>query len=89
MFDKDTFSHDDFMGEAEIDIQPLLAAAREYEHAAANHEMEEWMEATRDQHSDCTISIVDGKVKQHINLKLQHVERGEIDIELECVPLTQ
>lgn len=28
VYDKDTFTNDDFMGEAEIDIQPLVTAAR-------------------------------------------------------------
>ncbi len=31
IYDKDTFSTDDFMGEAEIDIQPLVAATKAYE----------------------------------------------------------
>jgi stromal membrane-associated protein len=38
---------------------------------------------------DGIITLVDGKVKQEISLKLKNVERGVLEIELECVPLTQ
>lgn len=66
VYDKDTFSTDDFMGDAEIDIQPLLSAAKESD---ADEEA--------------------GKAKQVIPIKLQHVERGILEIQLECMPLTQ
>ncbi|XP_059651983.1 probable ADP-ribosylation factor GTPase-activating protein AGD11 isoform X2 [Cornus florida] len=91
VYDKDTFSTDDFMGEAEIDIQPLLSAAK----ASENSEIKtmhlgKWV-ACKDNTlvRDGIISLVDGKVKQDIALKLQNVERGVLDIELECVPLIQ
>ena len=35
------------------------------------------------------ISIVNGKVKQVVTVRLQNVERGHLEMELECVPLTQ
>ncbi|KAL8555267.1 hypothetical protein ACS0TY_003176 [Phlomoides rotata] len=67
VYDKDTFSTDDFMGDAEIDILPLLSAAKADGEAAA----------------------AAGMVKQVIPIKLQHVERGILEIQLECIPLTQ
>ncbi|KAJ8504933.1 hypothetical protein OPV22_005819 [Ensete ventricosum] len=92
VFDKDTFSTDDRMGEAEIDIQPLVAAAKAYENSSISESMQlgKWL-ATDDNTlvKDSIISLVDGKVKQEITLKLQNVERGELEIELECVPLSQ
>ncbi|CAL9145834.1 unnamed protein product [Musa hybrid cultivar] len=92
VYDKDTFSTDDRMGEAEIDIQPLLAAAQAYENTNIFEPMQlgKWL-ATNDDTlvKDSVISLVDGKVKQEITLRLQNVERGELEIELECVPLTQ
>ncbi|OAY82018.1 probable ADP-ribosylation factor GTPase-activating protein AGD11 [Ananas comosus] len=92
VYDKDTFSTDDRMGEAEIDIQPLVAAAKAYENSSIADSMQlgKWM-ATDDNTlvKDSIISLVDGKVKQEITLKLQNVERGVLEIELECVPLSQ
>jgi stromal membrane-associated protein len=38
---------------------------------------------------DSIINIVDGKVKQEISLKLQNVESGELQVELEWMPLDQ
>ncbi|KAK4285380.1 hypothetical protein QN277_002086 [Acacia crassicarpa] len=92
VYDKDTFSTDDFMGEAEIDIQPLLAAAKAYEKSRANKsmEIEKWV-AGLDNNllRDGVISLEDGKIRQEISVKLQNVERGELEVELECLPLTQ
>lgn len=92
VFDKDTFSSDDSMGEAEVDIQPLVSAANAYINAAGfgNMQIGKWL-ATSDNAlvTDSVIKLVDGHVKQDIILKLQNVESGILDLELECVPLTQ
>lgn len=92
VYDKDTFTTDDFMGDAEIDIQPLVTAARACETSNINESMQlgKWV-AGKDNTlvNDGIITLVDGKVKQEINLRLQNVERGVLEIELECVPLTQ
>lgn len=92
VYDKDKFSADDRMGEAEIDIQPLVSAAKAYENSTITESMQlgKWL-ATEDNTlvKDSIISLIDGKVKQEITLRLQNVERGELEIELECVPLSQ
>ncbi|XP_042450849.1 probable ADP-ribosylation factor GTPase-activating protein AGD11 isoform X1 [Zingiber officinale] len=92
VYDKDTFSTDDRMGEAEIDIQPLVAAAKAYENSNISESMQlgKWL-ASEDNTlvKDSIISLVDGIVKQELTLRLQNVERGELEIELECVPLSQ
>ncbi|XP_022764781.1 probable ADP-ribosylation factor GTPase-activating protein AGD11 [Durio zibethinus] len=92
VYDKDTFSSDDFMGDAEIDIQPLVAAAKAYENSELQEstQLGKWV-ASRDNTlvKDGIITLIDGKVKQEISLRLQNVERGVLEIELECVPLTQ
>ncbi|KAK5794768.1 probable ADP-ribosylation factor GTPase-activating protein AGD11 [Gossypium arboreum] len=92
VYDKDTFSHDDFMGEAEIDIQPLVAAAKAHERSEIQESMQlgKWV-ASKDNtlEKDGIITVTDGKVQQDISLRLQKVERGVLEIELECVPLTQ
>ena len=80
------------MGEAEIDIQPLVSAARAYENLAIGEPMQlgKWL-ASKDNTllQDGSITSVEGRVKQEISLRLQNVERGVLEIELECVPLTQ
>lgn len=92
VYDKDTFTTDDFMGEAEIDIQPLVTAARASESSTPNESMQlgKWKASKENTLvEDGIITLENGKVKQEIALKLQHVERGVLEIELECVPLTQ
>ncbi|XP_058078239.1 probable ADP-ribosylation factor GTPase-activating protein AGD11 isoform X2 [Magnolia sinica] len=92
VYDKDTFSTDDHMGEAEIDIQPLISAAKAYENSTITESMPiGTLLADEDSTlvKDSTITIAEGKVKQEITLRLQYVECGELEIELECVPLSQ
>ncbi|XP_057503019.1 probable ADP-ribosylation factor GTPase-activating protein AGD11 isoform X2 [Actinidia eriantha] len=92
VYDKDTFKPDDFMGDAEIDIQPLVSAAKASEDSSIREPMQlgKWV-ASKDNTlvRDGIITFIDGKVKQEIALRLQNVERGVLEIELECVPLTQ
>ncbi|MBA0865813.1 hypothetical protein Goshw_015660 [Gossypium schwendimanii] len=92
VYDKDTFTTDDFMGDAEIDIQPLVLAAKAYEKSEIHESMQVGKcVANRDNNflKDGIINLADGKVKQEISFRLQNVERGILEIELECVPLTQ
>ncbi|KAL1559558.1 putative ADP-ribosylation factor GTPase-activating protein AGD11 isoform X2 [Salvia divinorum] len=72
VYDKDTFSTDDFMGDAEIDIEPLLSVARATESSSTG-----------------AVTFQPGKVKQVVCISLRNVERGSLEIELECMPLTQ
>ncbi|KAG6424841.1 hypothetical protein SASPL_115261 [Salvia splendens] len=93
VYDKDTFSTDDFMGSAEIDIQPLFSAAKATEYTSISEPMElgNW-KASKEENTlvrDGAIILEDGKVKQEIAIRLQNVERGILEIELECMPLTQ
>ncbi|XP_027340077.1 probable ADP-ribosylation factor GTPase-activating protein AGD11 isoform X2 [Abrus precatorius] len=92
VYDKDTFSTDDFMGEAEIDIQPLVTAAKAYEKSSINESMQLGKLIASGDNTlvkDGIITLDDGKVRQDISVRLQKVERGVLEIELECVPLTQ
>ncbi|KAL8160999.1 hypothetical protein V2J09_012488 [Rumex salicifolius] len=92
VYDKDTFKADDFMGEAEVDIEPLVAFAKAYERSTLNEptQLGKWMASTENAlFKDSIINLVDGNVKQEMSIKLQSVERGILDLELECVPLTQ
>ncbi|CAN6697143.1 unnamed protein product [Malus baccata var. baccata] len=92
VYDKDTFKADDFMGEAEIDIQPLVSAAIAYEKSSINEPVQLGKSVASKENAlvkDGVINLVDGGVRQQITLRLQNVERGILEIELECVPLNQ
>ncbi|KAK8952032.1 putative ADP-ribosylation factor GTPase-activating protein AGD11 [Platanthera zijinensis] len=92
VYDKDTFNTDDRMGEAEIDIQLLILAAKAYKNSSILEPMQlgKWL-ATEDNAlaKDSIIALVDGRVKQDISLKLQNVESGQLEVELECMSLSQ
>lgn len=92
VFDYDTFSADDIMGEAEIDLQPLITSAMAFGDAGmfGNMQIGKWLKSHDNALlDDSTVNIVDGKVRQEVSLKLQNVECGELDLELEWMPLEQ
>ncbi|XP_076904942.1 putative ADP-ribosylation factor GTPase-activating protein AGD11 [Bidens hawaiensis] len=91
VYDKDKFTEDDFMGEAEIDIRPLVSAAKAFENGNANELSKQLEKVTeeKDKYTLGMITVGDGKAKQEIALQLQNVESGELEIEIECVPLSQ
>ncbi|KAE8710976.1 ADP-ribosylation factor GTPase-activating protein AGD12 [Hibiscus syriacus] len=92
VYDHDTFSADDIMGEAEIDIQPLITSAMSYGDPQMFGDMQigKWLKSNDNALiEDSIINIVDGRVKQEVSLRLQKVESGEIDVELEWLPLDQ
>ncbi|VFQ63946.1 unnamed protein product [Cuscuta campestris] len=92
VYDYDTFSCDDIMGEAEIDIQPMITSAMAFGNAGMFGDMQigKWLKSHDNALiEDSSVNIVDGKVKQKVLLKLQNVESGEIDLEIEWIPLDQ
>ncbi|WCJ40311.1 Calcium-dependent ARF-type GTPase activating protein family [Euphorbia peplus] len=92
VYDYDTFSADDIMGEAEIDIQPLVQSAMAYGNPEmfGNMQIGKWLKSNDNAlMDDSIVNIVDGKVKQEVGLKLQNVESGEIELELEWIALNQ
>lgn len=92
VFDHDTFSADDIMGEAEIDIQPLITSAMAFEDAGILGDMQigKWLKSHDNALlEDSIVHIIDGKVTQEVTLKLQNVESGEIDLRIEWMPLDQ
>lgn len=92
VFDHDTFSADDIMGEADIDLQSLITSAMAFGDAGMFGDMQigKWLKSDDNALiEDSTVNIVDGKVKQMMSLKLQDVESGELDLELEWIPLEQ
>ncbi|KAG5389603.1 hypothetical protein IGI04_031144 [Brassica rapa subsp. trilocularis] len=92
VFDYDTFSADDIMGEAEIDIQPLITSAMAFGDPEMFGDMQigKWLKSNDNALiEDSIINIADGKVKQEVQIKLQNVESGELELELEWLPLEQ
>lgn len=92
VYDYDTFSADDIMGEAEIDIQPLITSAMAYGDPGMFSDMQigKWLKSQDNALiEDSIINITDGKVKQKMDLKLQNVESGNLELELEWMPLEQ
>lgn len=93
VFDKDLLSADDSMGEAEVDLQPLVSAARIHEGVKVQGRLQvgKWL-ATNDNAlvEDSVIWLKDdGHVVQGLSLRLQNVESGLLDLDLEWVPLNQ
>ncbi|KAL7089525.1 hypothetical protein ACP275_13G190400 [Erythranthe tilingii] len=92
VYDYDTFSSDDIMGEAEIDIQSMITSATAFGDIGmfGNMQIGKWLKSHDNALiEDSTVNIVDGKVKQAVSLKLQNVESGDIHLELEWIPLDQ
>lgn len=92
MYDHDTFSADDIMGEAEVDIQPMITSAMAFGDAGmfGNMQIGKWLKSNDNALiEDSTVHIIDGKVKQEVSLKLQNVESGEISLDIEWIPLDQ
>ncbi|ESW19476.1 hypothetical protein PHAVU_006G128200 [Phaseolus vulgaris] len=92
VFDYDTFSADDIMGDADIDLQSLITSAMAFGDAGMFDDMQigKWLKSDDNALiEDSTVNIVDGKVKQMMSLKLQNVESGELDLELQWIPLDQ
>ncbi|XP_063938749.1 ADP-ribosylation factor GTPase-activating protein AGD12 isoform X3 [Daucus carota subsp. sativus] len=90
VYDQDTFSADDIMGEAEVDIQPMVTSAMAFGDAGMFGDMQigKWLKSNDNcLTEDSTVNIIDGKVKQKMTLKLQNVESGEMDLEIELMPL--
>lgn len=90
VFDHDLLSADDIMGEAEIDLQSLIASATAFGDPDSLSDMQigKWLKSHDNALlRDSSVRIVDGNVKQEISLKLQNVESGEIDLELQWISL--
>ncbi|KAK8551047.1 hypothetical protein V6N13_119538 [Hibiscus sabdariffa] len=92
VYDHDTFSADDIMGEAEIDIQPLITSAMSYgdPQMFGNMQIGKWLKSNDNAlMEDSIVNIVDGRVIQEVSLQLQNVESGEIYLEVEWLSLDQ
>ncbi|XP_031491039.1 GTPase activating protein 1-like [Nymphaea colorata] len=89
VYDKDRFSHDDGMGDAEIDINPFMEAVKM---RIAGSEDNVVYRTILPAPNNCLatescIRCVDGKIVQDIILRLRNVECGELELQLVWQPL--
>ncbi|XP_020267332.1 ADP-ribosylation factor GTPase-activating protein AGD12-like isoform X2 [Asparagus officinalis] len=92
VYDHDMLSSDDLMGEAEIDLQPMIESAMAFGDPDLLSDMQigKWLKSADNALiDDSTVHVIDGKIKQEISLKLQNVESGEMFLEMEWIPLMQ
>lgn len=88
MYDKDTFI-DDAMGNAELDIRPLVEVVKMKIEGVADNTVVKKVVPNRQNclAEESTIYISEGKVKQDVVLRLRDVECGEIELQLQWVDI--
>ncbi|KAK7305709.1 hypothetical protein VNO77_43619 [Canavalia gladiata] len=89
VYDKDTFSFDDKMGDAEFVIGPLLEAVKMRLEGLPNDTIITKVVPSR---KNCLVEeshIVwkDGKVVQNMVLRLRHVQSGEVELQLHWIDI--
>jgi len=87
VFDKDTFSRDDPMGDAEIDVAPLIEAVNMNPEEIRNGAI---IRSVRPSTKNCLadeshVCWRNGKFVQDMILRLKNVESGEIQLQLQWV----
>lgn len=90
VFDHDMVSKDDLMGEAEIDLQTMINAAAAFgdPELLGDIQIGRWLKSEDNALvRDSAVVVSGGKVKQRMALKLQHTESGELELEMEWMPL--
>ncbi|CAJ1936606.1 unnamed protein product [Sphenostylis stenocarpa] len=89
VFDHDTFTMDDKMGDAEVDIAPYIEALKMNLDELPSGTIVTRIQPCRQNclaEESCVV-YEDGKLVQNIVLRLRHVECGEVEIQLEWINL--
>jgi len=88
VFDKDTFV-DDTMGNAEVDIRPLVKIVKMKLQDVADRTVVKKLVPNRQNclAEESSIYISEGKVKQDMVVRLRNVESGEIELQLQWIDL--
>ncbi|KAK3156771.1 hypothetical protein QOZ80_2AG0111640 [Eleusine coracana subsp. coracana] len=88
VFDKDMFA-DDSMGNAELDIRPLVEVVKMKLQDVADNTVVKKLVPNRQNclAQESTIFISEGKVKQDLVVRLKNVECGEIELQLQWVDI--
>ncbi|CAL0331118.1 unnamed protein product [Lupinus luteus] len=89
VYDHDTFTKDDKMGDAECDISPFIEALKMNTEGLPNGTIIRRIHPSRKNclADDSCIVFNDGKVVQDIVLRLRNVECGEVEIQMEWIDL--
>ncbi|KAG6397965.1 hypothetical protein SASPL_139415 [Salvia splendens] len=87
VYDHDTFSLDDRMGDAEFDIKPFIEAVKTRLEGLPDGTIITKVPASRTNCLSEESSVVwkDGKVVQDLCLRLRNVECGEVEIQLQWI----
>ncbi|KAL3506462.1 hypothetical protein ACH5RR_031844 [Cinchona calisaya] len=85
VFDKATFILDDKMGDAEFEVGPFLEAVRMQLHNIPSGTLITNVKPSRQNclAEESDIVWENGRVKQHMLLRLRNVERGMVELQLE------
>ncbi|XP_059306144.1 protein C2-DOMAIN ABA-RELATED 10-like isoform X2 [Lycium ferocissimum] len=88
VYDKDTFTRDDKMGVAEIDINPYLEALKMGLQDLPNGVKVDRVQPSKDNclASESCIVWENGKMIQDMILRLRDVECGEVEVQIEMIP---
>ncbi|KAI4319226.1 hypothetical protein MLD38_032853 [Melastoma candidum] len=89
VYDHDTFTKDDKMGEAEFDIRPFIDALKMDLHCFPNGTVVTRIQPGRDNclSEESCIVCNQGKAVQDMCLRLRNVECGEVEIQLQWIDL--
>lgn len=89
VFDHDTFTLDDSMGDAEFDVKPFVEAVRMPFEGIPDGTIIRKIEPNRQNclSEESRIIWYDGKVVQNITLRLRNVECGEVELQLQWINL--
>ncbi|XAR72226.1 hypothetical protein NMG60_11018796 [Bertholletia excelsa] len=89
VYDKDTFTEDDKMGDAEIGIKPYTECLRKGLQDLSDNTTVERVQPNEKNCLARESSVIwnKGKMFQDMHLKLRNVEKGEVEIQIELIDL--
>ncbi|KAG8382747.1 hypothetical protein BUALT_Bualt05G0109400 [Buddleja alternifolia] len=89
VYDKDTFTGDDSMGTAQIDIKPYMDCLKMGLEGLPDGTKVGRVEPSRDNCLSDESYVVwnKGKISQDMNLRLRNVECGEVEVQIEWINL--
>ncbi|KAF8407626.1 hypothetical protein HHK36_006759 [Tetracentron sinense] len=89
VYDKDTFTSDDKIGDAEFDIKPLLEGVKMHLEGLSSGTVFKKVEPSMQNclAKESCIILSEGKVVQNMYLRLRNVECGEVELQLQWIDL--
>ncbi|KAM7520316.1 hypothetical protein LguiB_019278 [Lonicera macranthoides] len=90
VYDKDTFTFDDKMGDAEFDIRPFVEAVKMHLESLPSGTIIKRINPSRQNclAEESNILWANGKVVQDMTLRLRNVECGEVELQLQWIDVT-